>query len=261
MTRLASSPVRRIATTLVVTAAVLLGATACVQSRGEQVASDILLESAEELESNFENTRNRSRDADYLVATFVPPLNVSGPGRSVVAEPLDWSGNSETETGAELVVRFTVAIEAQTNWWFTNLSYEAATVTQCFRYVVNSRGYLNTMDREPCGVGPSKPIPTPAPLPALPDDAEEILFAVMAETTASSAEEDVRERFPEEFIQIQVGSHEIGLVVAVGVPGERDCIIAIRHPDGSIDRGSFDPILLEPGEEGCTTTLVLTPPW
>jgi hypothetical protein len=55
-------------------------------------------------------------------------------------------------------------------------------------------------------------------------------------------------------------THGGELVAAVGVPAERDCLVAVRRVDGTIAYPGYDRIWLEPGEVGCRVSLYTAPP-
>lgn len=80
-------------------------------------------------------------------------------------------------------------------------------------------------------------------MPALPLDAEGTLTQILSvATTAQSLNADLKRAFPQDFITIEWAASEDELVAAVGVPSERDCLVFVRHADGSIERVGFRSI-------------------
>jgi len=209
-----------------------------------------------------------ARDADYLVATLVPSANQAsgdtGTGRSIVVEALAFSGNSSDKHGAQIDLRIRVDVPASNSSSFGGESNDAGSATTCFHFdIVGYRFYDNLSLTEIDCPGTDfvvPPLPTDVALPALPPDARERLTAVLQAATAQSLAADVAAEFDLPDTVTETAVDGVRLLASVSVPAERDCIVAAREADGTIEFGSFDRAWIEPGETGCTPALILRPP-
>ena len=237
----------------------VLAFTGC--TTGERVADHRVNEIAARLADDLESPVSRVRDAEWFAATYVTPLNTPGGGGSTVrADTLAWSGSSGDEAGARIDVRIRVDQDQKNAVNVGDSSYEAGSATTCFRYEVFRRPDPVTRQVIDCPANPVIPTPTAAPLPALPDDAKDVLAAVLATSSRASLQQDVRAAFPDDFITVETDVVGDELLAAVGVPGERQCIVGMRGADGGVEFAAFDPTWIEPGELGCSTRLVTSPP-
>lgn len=237
--------------------------TACSPT-GESVAAGRVEAIAGELGESLAPPFIFSRDADWLVVRDIPQLNDSaGNDERVSVEALNWSGNSSDEAGAQIEVRIRVEVDTHHAATIGGISYDAGSATRCYHYAVIGYRFYDTLSRNdiPCPDGPAPPLPTPTPIPALPDDAGDRLTAVLLATTPEAVEGDVRESFPQPFVSVETVAVDGQIIAAVGVPVERECIVAVRDIDGVvIVYGGFDREWLQPGELGCSTELVTNPP-
>ena len=102
----------------------------------------------------------------------------------------------------------------------------------------------------------------------MPDDARDVLATVLVAASIASLDRDVRAAFPQDFMTVEtdvVGDDFLAAVgddflAAVGVLCERVCIVGVRAADGVVDFASFDRSWIQPGELGCSTRLVTSPP-
>lgn len=129
----------------------------------------------------------------------------------------------------------------------------------CYRYVLQLYRYTRH-EQIDCPDVERPPIPVPEVVPALPDDARQRIEAALGSATPESLASDVRAAFPEEFIKVETTVHGGELVAAVGIPAERECLLAVRRVDGTIHYPSYDQVWLEPGELGCSVALYTAPP-
>ncbi|WP_104083992.1 hypothetical protein [Cryobacterium sp. Y11] len=241
-------------------AAALLALTGC--ATGESVAADTVDHIAAELTDELDSPVSRVRDAEWFAATYITPLNSEAGGRgfAVYADTLAWSGSSGDESGARIEVRIRVDVEQKHAVGIGDSSYADGSATKCFRYEVFRRPHPVTRKGIKCPDNPEITTPTAAPLPALPDDARDLLVTVLGAATSASLERDVRAAFPHDFISVETDVVGDEFLAAVGVPGERECIVGVRGVDGVVEFASFDRTWIEPGELGCSTRLVTSPP-
>ena len=116
--------------------------------------------------------------------------------------------------------------------------------TRCWTLTVLSRNYDNyALDEVDCEEDAVAKVPSPDPLPEMPDDVEERFATALAEATLQDAPSRLEEAFPDHF------------------SNPRDCALGVRHVDGSVVtlRG-FGREQLMPGEGGCSTRLYTPAP-
>jgi len=177
------------------------------------------------------------RDAEYVVAPF-------GWGRDPAS--------------VDVLVRADVPEEPTTMF---GRSRSAGSSESCWRLTV--RVDLRLADREQLECGEPTLSAGPVPVPSLGPYAEGTVLSVLGAlgdgASAADAETALREHFSE---PLTVRSEREGrdLVVAVGAPDTRDCVVGVR-PDGAPPWrfSDFDRILLEPGELGCVPSLYTSP--
>ena len=255
---------------MAISLAVLITAllTGCaIQPEGDRRASELITSLSKRFGAELAPPRINTRDAEYLVAVILPSYR-SEPGAepSIDVAPLSWNGSTGSGDGAQIEARFHVVIRAHSAVSIGDQSYEAGSATRCFHYsAIGYRLYDTLAMREmACPGGEPPAMPTPSALPALPDDADARLTEVLTSTTVATVEADLRRAFPQKFIHIDSTSITTGpktgeLVVAVGVPDQFDCIVAVLGVTGVTILSSFDRIQLMPGETGCTTQLYVNP--
>lgn len=233
----------------VVVVGVLAGC-AKVPVAGDPVAEDVMARQAERLNTQL-GYRNRPRDAESIAAEVrTDPV---GDG-SVRVTPLAWAGRLFSDERATVDVRFDVTVLDADPWGTAERS-----ATRCYRYELELYRYT-TYSEIDCPAIATPPVPSAAPVPRLPGDAEERLTAVLRGATPDTLAGAVRAAFPDEVFKVDTVTAQGTLVAAVGVPAERDCIVMIRTPDGATKRVGFDPVWLEPGELGCSVQLYTSPP-
>ncbi|WP_146072883.1 hypothetical protein [Cryobacterium sp. Y62] len=238
----------------------VLALTGC--ATGESVAADMVDHIAAELTDDLDSPVSRVRDAEWFAATYITPLNsaAGARGSTVYADTLAWSGSSGDESGARIEVRIRVDVEQKNAGGIGDSSYGEGSATKCFRYEVFRLPHPVTRKGINCPDNPAITTPTAAPLPALPDDAEAVLAAVLGAASSGSLQYDVEAAFHEEFMTVDTAVVDGEFLAAVGVPGERECIVAVRGADGVVEFWGFDRAWIEPGELGCTTRIVTSPP-
>lgn len=255
--------VGRAAAGIVLALGVALAVTSCsTASKGDAVAADRAQDLAEQIGADLAPPVIRTRDAGWLVATHV--VRRDDPGAGVHVEALRWSGSSGTAPGAQIDVRIRIEEPSHTATSIGEASYEAGSATKCYHYDVVGYQFHDTLQPKAisCPKVSVPPTPTPTALPALPDDAEALVgTALTASSTSKELRSALRSAFPQTFITIDTTRTDDGVfVAAVGVPEERDCLVAVRGTDGVVQRIGFDPVWIEPGETGCTTALYTNPP-
>lgn len=257
-------PTRRVHSSVAVvalSAAVLVGLTACASepsSSGERKARHVAEDVAAEIGAHSENAP--SITLLEMVAWWVPEgRTYSYPGSAVV-EPLAWSGES-AGSHATMEIRVIAEVEAQSSTQLFGESWSAGSATRCFR--LEWRQYEAARRTEiPCPDGPAPVRPTPAARPELvPSDRERVVGILSAGGTADAVGSALREAFPQDYMRIETVDADGGVVAAVGIPAERDCILAFRNAAGEVTFPDFRRISLEPGETGCSTDLYTDPPF
>ncbi|MDG4759726.1 hypothetical protein [Micromonospora sp. WMMD710] len=229
----------------------------CAQQRdGDTLAENHAAAEAKRLDDDL--TRDRVRDAEWLVATHVPKA-VEGDSSTIRREAFAWSGRTGINEQAVIDVRITVTVAQADGATFGDLGNSAGQATRCYRYRLELHHYLPYQEIDcPSGVAP--PVPSAAPFPALPTDARDRLSAALRTATPDTLAGAVRAAFPAQYVTVDTATHEGVLVAAVGVPAERECLLLIRTPAGTIESPEYNLGWLEPGETGCRVGLYVSPP-
>jgi hypothetical protein len=223
---------------------------------GDSLAEDYAEKGAEQLNERLGH-RNRVRDAEHVAATEVTVDPRTGPKPdSVQVAALAWSGRVHGDEKATVDVRFTVAVDAG-GFGIGNTNTDGS-ATRCYRYTLQLYRYT-TYDDIRCPEVTVLPVPSAAPVPRLPGDADKRLTAALRTATPATLAGAVRAAFPQEAVSVDTATAGGTLVAAVGVPAERDCVVMIRTADKKIKHVGFDRVQLEPGETGCTTALYTHP--
>lgn len=224
---------------------------------GDALALDLAATEAAQLWKDLGH-RNRVREAEHIAATEIPTES-EGLDLTVRREPLRWSGRTAVDEQATIDVRFVVTVAEQPPVSIGGRGNSAGQAARCYRYVLELYRYTSYHEIDcpsPTVVRP----PTTSPVPRLPDDGRERLAAVLRTATPETLAGAVRAAFPEQHITVDTVTHEGALVAAVGVPAERDCLLMVRAPGGTIESPGYDAVWLEPGEMGCRTGLYVSPP-
>lgn len=195
-----------------------------------------------------------------MVAWWVPEDPVSLDSGSAVVEALDWSGES-AGSQATIDIRVAVDVEGSSSTQLFGESWSSGSATRCFR--LEWQQYEEARRSEiPCPDGPAPARPTPAPRPELTSaDRDRISEIVAGGATADDVDRSLRVAYPQEYIRIETTAADGGVVAAVGIPAERECVLVFRDAAGAITYPDFRPISLEPGETGCSTALYTNPPF
>ncbi len=228
---------------------------------GDDLARDMIRSAAAQLEENL-GYLNQQRDAETIAAVIVENERLSASamgGSSLRVEPVAWSGRVTGNEQASIDIRFTATVPRREMVSFGDSGNTAGSATLCYRYLLQLYQYTEREEID-CPDIDDPPTPVPEVIPALPDDASDRLSAVLLAATPDSLQTDVRAAFPDEFITVDTTTHGGELVAAVGVPAERDCLVAVRRVDGTIAYPGYDRIWLEPGEVGCRVSLYTAPP-
>jgi hypothetical protein len=219
---------------------------------GDEVAGERLDSAAYQLEQNLGQPRTWPRDAEAIadeVVRFSEMLPAS-------VELVAWSGYAAADEQAIVDVRFTVELVEHLDYLnFGERGHTAGSATRCIRYVVQ----VNRDSRReevPC----LPVVDSPDTRRFLDPYAEQRLEEVLRAATSESLATDVRALFPSEFRTVDTTTNSGDLVAAVGVAGERDCLIEVRRTSGEIDHPRYDHAWLEPGAVGCTVALYTSPP-
>jgi hypothetical protein len=236
-----------------------LGLTGCSGDRdGDSVARDVAETQAALLDDNLGH-RTRIRDAEYIAATEMPTEEMQGSGWTARLTPLGWSGRIAGSEQATVDVRFVVSVAKQQAATFGERGTSAGQATRCYRYVLQLYRFTEHHEID-CPTTTATPAVPSAPVSRMPDDARERLSVALRTTTPDTLAATVRAAFPQEYISIDTVTDKGALVAAVGVPAERECLLLVRTPSGDIESPGYDPVQLEPGELGCSTSLFVSPP-
>lgn len=242
---------------------VVVGLAGCATDAGEAAARRAVQEVAEEIGEQLTPPVIRVREADWLVVNEVASHDDAE--RGVRVEPLSWSGTTgpaDDGAGARITVRITVQLPAKTSSTLFGESYAASSATRCYRYGVIGFRFFDTLQFEEiaCTSEAAPALPTPETIPALSEDAEAVLGAVLRDATAEDVDAAVADAFPQPEVTTQTEVVGGELVASVGIPVERDCLVMVRRVTGVVERLAFDSEWLEPGELGCSTRLYTAPP-
>jgi hypothetical protein len=195
-----------------------------------------------------------------MVAWWVPEGTVAVGSGSAVVEPLAWSGES-AGSQATIDIRVTVDVEASSSTQLFGESWGPGAATRCFRLQWEQYEEARRSDIE-CTDAPAPARPTPAPRPELtPADRDRITTIVAGDATAEDVDRALRVAYPQDDIRIETTAADGGVVAAVGIPAERECVLVFRDAAGEVTYPDFRPISLEPGEIGCSTALYTNPPF
>ncbi|WP_022878824.1 DUF3566 domain-containing protein [Microbacterium sp. B19] len=220
---------------------------------GDVLAARLVRDTADDLTSTL-GYIPRAVDAETRAAnTFTASTG------AVTVTPLAWSGDGSPGDPAVVDVRIAaeVAGRERAPWSKGN---SPGSASGCFRFTMPVGEYANAQPIDcPASTTPVEP-PVASTAPELPADAEERLRTALAATVVSA--ESVRALFADPTTTVEVSVTDAGeTVAAVGAPAARDCVVLVRHADGTIDPVDFRRISLEPGEVGCSTSLYTNPPF
>jgi hypothetical protein len=227
---------------------------------GDEVARDRIESEAALLQKELGKI-TRTRNAETFAAGLIESEGAgwAPDGDSLQIEPVAWSGRTTGSERATIDVRFRATVVQRAPAGFGGRGTTAGSATTCVRYVLQLYRYT-IREQIDCPDIAEPPIPVPEVVPALPNGAWQRLDTVLLSATPDSLAADVRAAFPAEFITVDTVTHGGELVAAVGVPQERDCVLAVRLVDGTVAHPGYDPIWLEPGELGCRVGLYTSPP-
>lgn len=203
-----------------------------------------------------------ARDADYLAAQLLAvDLGASIPDyEHHDIGVFGWKGNSGDQKGARIDVRINVQIDAADARNIGQGSRTAGSATRCWRLTVfASRNFDNLHSNEIDCPGTADRTPHPTPIPSLPADAVARIQSVLTTATPATLKSAMTAAFPEPGVRVDTVARNGELVAAVGVPTERECIVGVRHGDGTLQVSAASGTQLEPGETGCTVQLYLNP--
>ena len=195
-----------------------------------------------------------------MVAWWVPEDSVPVDSGTAVVEALAWSGES-AGSQATIDIKVNVEIAGRSSPQIFGESWGPGSATQCFRLEWQQYERARRSDI-PCPDGPAPPRPTPAPRPELTQaDRDRVAEIVAGGGAVSEVDRALRDAYPEDYVRVETVAADGGVVAAVGIPAERECILIFRDAAGAISFPEFRRISLEPGEVGCSTSLYTAPPF
>ena len=159
-----------------------------------------------------------------MVAWWVPEGTVTVNSGSAVVEPLAWSGES-AGSQAMIDIRVTVDVEASSSTQLFGESWGPGAATRCFR--------LEWEQYERRRGGPTSNVQMHRPLGDRPrlrarSSRPRIATASRRSSPATRRAEDVdralRVAYPQEDIRIETTAADGGVVAAVGIAAERECV-------------------------------------
>ena len=126
--------------------------------------------------------------------------SAGGRGSTVYADTLAWSGSSGDESGTRIEVRIRVDVAQKNAARIGDSSYGEGSATKCFRFEVFARPHPVTRAGIACPRNSelTTPTPTAALLPALPDDARDVLVTMLGAASIASLDSDARAAFPQD---------------------------------------------------------------
>jgi len=208
------------------------------------------------LSSGIEFRGSAPREADYLAAQLLTPdWGYDAPPHPHVGI-LGWSGYSGSAGGARIDVRLIVDVdEAPAEEGI--FAHTAGSAIECWRLTVLAlrRDDPLRVASIPCPASPDR-APHPAPLPALPPNADALLQTALATATPDTLDALVHAAFPGPGLSIDTFATEDRLFAAVGAPDERECLIGKREANSTVAVYSS---VLEDYEPSCSTTLFFEP--
>jgi hypothetical protein len=228
---------------------------------GDDVAADIADEEAAGLHTALDRGTVRGTAEDIAATRIVPEHALDPPpGQpATTITPIAWAGETTPQEPAIIDVRIDVTVEEHQPGAFGDRYHSAGHATRCYRYEIDYyRADHHRIDCPKTTAPPPKP--TPSPVARLPRDAAARLTEVLAGAAPDTLATAVRAAFPDPGLTVDTATHDGTLVVAVGAPRERRCVLMIRTPAGKISSPGYDPVQLTPGELGCGTDLYLRPP-
>lgn len=205
-------------------------------------------------------------DAEQLAQQAIAhPRLPDEPAVAYDIETLDWEGNSGDEDGARIRLRIAAEVaEHRSGPW--SPARPAGSATRCWTLTVRAvpgwRDDSWQLSEFGCPEGAVARIPDPPPLLTMPDGAAERLVAILAAADGGPAlvERLVREEFDDPDYSVAADEREGVLVVALGVPRELSCVVAVRDAAGETAQyGGFPRATLQPGETGCSPNLYFFP--
>ncbi|WEK60112.1 MAG: hypothetical protein P0Y60_12295 [Candidatus Microbacterium colombiense] len=219
---------------------------------GDRIAEDRVAATADALRDDLGYEQHKL-DAPTLAAQHFEST-------STEVIPVAWSGSTNDGDRAIIDVRIRAHVEAHSPSFGNGPANTEGSAERCYRFTLAIATYAQRQDLD-CRDLPTEVTPPRAtPLPELPADAEDRLARVMQQPPTDDIAARGRTEFADAAISIDATVTAAGVtVVAVGVAVSKDCIVMVRHPDGSVRRESFDRISLEPGEGGCTVALYTAP--
>lgn len=245
---------RRALPLIAATAAVLLLA-GCASAA--ERASDAIAEQAADRIADDMTPAGRIFDVSgaYLVSEYVHDAGVTA---------LSWRGSSGDQAGdgARVVIRVHVERSFHPSDTIFGQDGETADLTRCFELAVRTWRYYDTstVTDVACPDVPAPPQPTGVRPDELPADARDRLTAILRDAAdPADAAQLVRRGFPA-YVTVDAVAWQGGIVVAVGAPAVRDCLVGRRTAAGAVDLPNFRRIWAQPGELGCTAQLVTNPP-
>lgn len=242
----------------VAVATVLAGCAPTGDDLTRSLAADLVEHIVDELTPPYP-TPTDAQNLAAGVASAAATRPVGDPDEARVAV-LDWHGHSGDEDGAVIRIRVEVHVAASRATTIGQGSHEAGDATRCWDVTIwGFRNYdTSRLDEVDCPDGAPALQPERVTPTRLPDDAEHVLVEVLAPvTTAADAVSALRAHYPEEHYTVEAADRAEGVVLAFGLPETRDCLLAIRADDGTVEVGGGWPDeWLRPGEAGCSPRLL-----
>lgn len=246
------------AATALLLAAPLTGCGSLFFDEGDQLAHRGAENVAAQIASHSDNTAEVT--IEEMVVWWVPDGQVAAEPGLATIDALAWSGQIGHDSAATIDVRIHVEVEAHSSPTIGGRSHSAGEATVCYRLIWPR--YEEAQRSEiSCPDAAAPPRPEPVARPELTDEDTARVAHILA--TASGLEEidaALHESFPEEYYRVDTDLWNGEIVVAVGIPAERECILIVRDVAGELSYPSYRRVSIEPGETGCATDLYTNPP-
>ncbi|MGM1017118.1 MAG: hypothetical protein ACQEW8_06220 [Actinomycetota bacterium] len=228
---------------------------------GDQLASRAAESVAAEIGSHTDNTGETT--IEEMVVHWVPDHPTwAGSGGLATVDALTWSGQIGPESDATIDLRIHVEVEASgPSSMFGGRSNTAGEATVCFRLAWPPYEEA-TRSEIACPDAAAPPRPELPASPALTEDDTARVAQILTNASELNAiEAALREAFADGYYSLEAVSWDGEIVVAVGIPAERECILVVRDHAGELSYPPYRRISLEPGEMGCSTALYTDPPF
>ena len=245
---------------MVITLMFVSGCTTTGDSFAASLAERVIIGIGDDITPPYPKPKDAERlAAEAIAAPRLPHLEAPV---DYDIDVIGWDGHSGDADGAKIEIRVDVFVHNSSARSIGGASYAEGKSIRCWELTVfgfHDHDSLKTSEFS-CPADAVALTPMPEPLPSLPDDVDTRLLTALEGATIATVDALVRDEFEDDFYSVTSAEHEGELIVALGIPSELECVLAVRHADNSTEilRG-WQKVLLQPGEGGCDPSLYITP--